>query len=73
MSEELVEHVAQALMNHWFPNGHGGATNPSLKDDYEAWQTISREDAGVAVMAMQEYTSHSAEAHADEEAENTQS
>jgi hypothetical protein len=51
-TDPLVEEVAEALFDSWFPNGHGGDTDEALREDWEAWREAAARDAVVAVNTM---------------------
>lgn len=50
--EVLVEHVKNALLKAWFPNGHAGETQESMSEDWKSWQATAALDAKCAVEAV---------------------
>lgn len=50
--DDALEAIAVALFQAWFPNGHGGVHDESLREDFDAWVDNAIEDAKIAVSAL---------------------
>ena len=47
--DDVMVLLSTALFKSWFPNGHGGAYNVELQEDFDNWVECAMADAEVAI------------------------
>lgn len=52
--DDVVVLLSTALFRSWFPNGHSGAYEPELQEDFDAWVDIAMSDSQVVITALEE-------------------